>query len=227
MGILHKFPRLVQATSSTPTTQPCLVPASTRWHSGRSCLFVLNTPDAHGGSDLKEVDVSGAWDRETFPGLRHVTRHNSNIFVAEFEGANHTNKAQQANRFFLQLPATATAPAINLLLKADYWGPGLCHAFVFEPGDIPVSRGTIDKCVFDALEGPLSGSFRLSKQERTSHDRFRYILRSIPGVQVQQFYFPLDAMGGKGKVWGIFEWLNTSTKCWACGEKCQTQYPST
>lgn len=103
------FPRLVQATSTLPSTQPCFVPASTREHDSNGCLFIMNTPESIAGRVITAPDVRIACTQALFEGFKDVIRHNYNMFVAYFDTR---RKARQAGHVWaLNFPVTS--PTLN------------------------------------------------------------------------------------------------------------------
>lgn len=225
------FPRLVPATSTTPMTQACFVPASTRGYDPKGCLFVLNAPDAIAGRVLTEPDVRLACTQAQFEGIKDVTRHNNNIFVVSFESR---SKAQYADHHLkLSFPlfsAGATSSTMSsLTIGPRRYDEGPHHVFYYAIRASVIRQTTVYKRVFQALDGPECASFQLLKQNGTN-GYVRYVLRrpaSASPIHIERFYIPIDHANGKSMTWAIFQPFKTSRKCPACYERCQVGASST
>lgn len=230
-SISQYFPRLVQATSSTPVTQACYVPSSTRGYDPNGCLFVLNVPDVVAGRIITEQDVRLACTKSRFAGFRDVTRHTNNIFVASFETRTRARYADRYLKLDFSLLSAGTASSITsgLTVGAIQYVEGPHHVFCCAVRVSSVKQATVHKRVFQALEGPQSASFQLLKQDGTN-GYVRYVLRRTASafpVPIERFYIPIDHANGKGKIWAIFKPFKTSRNCPACHEQCQTGASST
>ena len=221
------FPKLVQATSTLPSSQPCFVPTSTREYDSTGCLFVLNTPDVITGRIITAPDVRLACQQACFEGFRDVIRHNYNMFVAYFDTR---RKARQAGHVWaLNFPVTSADPnstnVSTLIVRSSWYLPGAHNLFCCSiPKASTKTHATIFERVFEALDGPMAASFQLLKQN-AGNDRVRYILRRPPSalsIYIKRFYIPLDDASGGGKIWGIFRPMNMNSKCKLCKEQCQT-----
>jgi hypothetical protein len=226
------FPRLVQTTSTLPSTQPCFVPASTREHDSNGCLFILNTPDSIVGHVITAPDVRVACTQTLFEGFKDVIRHNYNMFVAYFDTR---RKAQQAGHVWaLNFPVTSADPkstnVSTLIVRPSWYLPGAHNLFCCSiPKASTKTHATIFERVFEALDGPMAASFQLLKQN-AGNDRVRYILRRPPSalsIYIKRFYIPLDDASGGGKIWGIFRPMNMNSKCKLCKKQCQPGTSST
>lgn len=230
-AISQHFPRLVPATSTTPSTQACFVPSSTRGYDPNGCLFVLNVPDAVAGLAITEPDVRLACEEARFEGIQGVTRHNNNIFVISFGSR---SRAQHADRHlkldFPVLSQGATSSAMpSFTVSARRYDEGPHHVFCCAIRKSVIRQNTVYQRVFKALDGPESASFQLLKQNGTN-GYVRYVLRrpaSAPSIHIERFYIPSDHASGKGKTWAIFQPFKTNRKCPACYERCQVGESST
>ena len=226
------FPRLMQATSTMPSTQPCFVPASTREHDSNGCLFILNTPDTIAGRIINNPDVRVACTQASFEGFKDVIRHNYNMFVAYFDTRRRARHAGHvwALNFSVSSAEPKTTNASTLIVRPSWYLPGAHNLFCCSiPKTSTNTHATIFERVFEALDGPMVVSFQLLKQ-KADNDRVRYMLRrppSAPSVYVERFYIPLDNASGDGKIWGIFKPMNMNSKCKLCKEHCQAGRSST
>ena len=224
-AILHDFPRLAQATSTTPLTQACFVPSSTRGYDPNGCLFVLNVPDVVAGPVITEPDVRRACIKARFEGMEDVTRHNYNMFVISLRSR---SRAWETDRHLkLDLSMLSAGPTSSnhssLMVSARRYDEGPHHVFCCAIRTSNNKQSTVYKRVFQALDGPDSASFQLLKQNGTN-GYVRYVLRrpaSAPPIHVERFHIPIDRASGKGKTWATFQPFKTNRKGPACYERFQ------
>lgn len=230
-AISQYFPRFVPATSTTPLTQACFVPSSTRGYDPNGCLFVLNAPDAVAGRVITEPDVRLACAEACFEGIKDVTRHNNNIFVISFESRSKAHHADRHLKLDFPAPHTGATSSITpvFTISARRYDEGPHHVFCCAVRTSVIRQSTVYKRVFEALAGPESASFQLLKQNGTN-GYVRYVLRrpaSASPIHIERFYIPIDHAGGKHKTWAIFQPFKTNRKCSACYERCQVGESST
>lgn len=78
------FPEFVQATTTTPSGQPCYVPFVSRPDKDHTCIFVMNTPDVPTGPFVSKPQVLAACRAALLLSLLGVNRLNDNMFAAIF-----------------------------------------------------------------------------------------------------------------------------------------------
>lgn len=233
------FPYLTQATSLTPSDQPCFVPFVSRGiDKNRACLFVINTPDTNTGTLTTDVDVRTACERLNISGFVEAAGCNNNIVSATFTSY---EKAREARNWVsIVLPGTAGKEAVTV--KAEFHLSRAPKFFSCDAFSLDIEHDTVAHCVSQALRGripmdarvktPLSAPYKLLRQETQDphDDRMRYLLRfddasRPPGVE--RFYIPFDAESGGGKIWAVFRPDNRQGGCVFCGAVCQLGRNST
>jgi hypothetical protein len=232
---MEHFPHLTQATSDTPVGQACLITSIARGGPDpRTCVFILNSPDARAQHELTEPEVRAACQKAGFSGLTSVTRQTHSVFVAYFNNKYDASHARSKLPLEFAASLGTLAPSTRLRVTAETHYLEINRVFLFETGPRSVDHGTVCQRVFEALKGPLDSSILLFRQrfytKKGLLKRTRYILRpskAVCPIFVERFYIPLDAASGDGKVWGIFKPFNRNWTCPACHERCQSGDEST